>query len=86
MLRSVTERRVVAQRVADEVVQLRERLHSGIAGSDEDERQLARDVCRVEHGRGGLEPAQDVVAKPDGVGEVMEPEAVLGEPRDGKHA
>ncbi len=51
---------VVAERVADEVGELGEGLHTCVAGSDEDEGQVPLGLIRV--GRGRLELAQDVVS------------------------
>ena len=86
VLASVSECRVVTQRVPNEVHQLGQRLDTRVAGSDEDERQLALDVGRIEDCRGGLESAEDVVPKPDCVREVVEAEAVVGEAGDREHA
>ena len=76
------EQRVVAHRVAHEIGQLGERFDPRIAGADEDERQLAAPF-RVGRRLGrGFQSPEDVVAEIDGVGERLEPEAVLAEPRD----
>ena len=81
-LRRALEARVVAQRVADKVGELRERLDPRVAGADEDEGQLALAVV-VGGGRvGRVEPLQDVVAQVDRVGEVLEAQRVLGEAWD----
>jgi hypothetical protein len=74
------EARVVAQRVAHEVGELGERLDARVACADEDEGEVALGARRVERRVGRLELAQDVVAQVDRVGEVLEAEAVLGEP------
>ena len=76
------ELRVVAQRVADEVGELGERLDARVARSDEDEREVRLGALAVVLGRGRLEPAQHVVAEVDRVGEVLEAEPVLGETGD----
>ena len=85
-LRRVPQAGVVAERVADEVGELGQRLDSRVAGPDEDEGQLALPMglvgCRV----GGFEPLQHVVAQVDGVGQVLEAECVIGEPRDRERA
>ena len=65
------------------VVQLPERFHPGIAGSDEDEAELGG-IFRVDHRP--LELDEDAVAKGDRVREVLEARAVLGEPGDGQDA
>jgi len=63
-------------------VELRERLDARVAGTDEDERELAGAVARrVRRGR-GFEPLQDVVAKLDRVLERLEAECVLCQPGD----
>src|SRR5205823_3630167 len=78
----VREFGIEAERVADEVVELRERLDACVPGADEDEGQLARTVAgRGRCGR-GLEPAQDVVTQLDRVLERLEPERVLLESWD----
>ncbi|MBA3718296.1 MAG: hypothetical protein H0W87_08735 [Actinobacteria bacterium] len=56
------------------------------AQSDEDEGEVALGARRVELRVGRLELAQDVVAQVDRVGEVLEAEAVLGEPGDRERA
>ncbi len=80
------ELRVVAQRVADEVRELGERLDSRVARSDEDEREVRLGALAVVLGRGRFEPAQHVVAELDRVREVLEAEPVLGEPGDRQRA
>src|SRR5438045_1354090 len=72
----LAERRVVAERVADEVGELGERLHARVARADEDERELTLAVRLVRRRRGGLEAAQDVVPEGDRVGERLEAERV----------
>ncbi len=83
-LRRVAHGRVVAQGVANEVGQLGERFDTRVPRADEDERELALGLARVGRGRGGLEPAEDVVAQVDGVREALEPERVLGQAGDRK--
>ena len=72
MLARVTQRWVIAQRIADEVGQLGEGFHSGVPGSDEDEGELPLAVGLVRRGRGCFEPAQDVVSQGNRIGEVGE--------------
>ena len=67
-----------------EVVQLGERLDARVARADEDEAEVALRLARVEPGRGRLERAEEPVAQRDRVGDVLEPEPVLGEPGDGE--
>ncbi len=77
-----SEPRIEAECVAHEVVELGERLDAGVPRADEHEREVrcfGREV-------GGLELREHVVAKRDGIGQVVEPERVLGEPRDGERA
>ena len=81
-LRRGSQARVEAERVADEIVELRERLDAGVARADEHEREMRRSGREV----GGLELGEHVVAKCDRVGEVVEAESVLGEPRNGQRA
>ena len=59
-----------------------ERLDAGVARADEDEGEMRRSGREV----GGLELGEHVVAKRDRVGEVVEAESVLGEPRNGQRA
>ena len=73
----VAQRRVVAERCVREVVELGERLDAGVARADEHEPELRLRAA----GRRRLEPLQDVVAKRDAVGEILEAAAVLGEAR-----
>jgi hypothetical protein len=77
--RDAPERRVEPERVVCQVVQLSRCLHSGVAGADEDEPEL---LGRSGPDRRALELLEDAVAKRDGVGEVLEPEPVLAQPRD----
>jgi hypothetical protein len=83
-LRHVAEPGIVAQRVVDELGELGERLDTRVAGADEHERQMALGVRRV--GVRVIELAQDVVPEVDGVGDVLEREAVLGETGNREHA
>jgi hypothetical protein len=76
------ELRVVPDRVGDEVGELRERLDTGVARSDEDERQLSPPVRLVGVGRGRLQAREHVVPEKDGVGQRLEAESMLGEARD----
>ena len=69
MLLCLRELGVVTERIAHEVGELRERLDPGIAGADEDEGQLTPPILLRRCGRGRFEPAQDVVAQVDRVGE-----------------
>jgi hypothetical protein len=79
-LRRVPEAWVVADRVAHEVGELRQRLDARVAGADEDEGQLTLPVRLVRGDVGRLQPLQDVVAEVDRVGEVLEAERMVGEP------
>jgi hypothetical protein len=78
--------RVAAERVADEIRELGERLHARVARADEDVREVARGQRRVDLRRGSLELSEDVVAQDDRVRQVLELERVLGETRDRQHA
>ena len=69
--------RVVAERVARELLQFGERLDARVAGADEDEGQLAFAMARRGRGGGRFEPLQDVVAELDRVLERLEAERVL---------
>ncbi len=82
VLRGLAELRVVAHRAANEVGHLGERLDARVAGSDEDEGEVAADLVGVGLGRRQVEAVQHVVAQRDRVGEVLEPEPVVGEARD----
>ena len=73
-LRDFLQPWVVAERIADEVRELGERLDSCVARADEDEREVALGHLRIDDRVGSLELAQDVVSKADGVREVLEPE------------
>ena len=79
----VAERRVVVDGVLDELPQLGQRLDARVAGTDEDEDEVAARVARV--GLGEVELAEHVVAQADGVAEVLERHRVLGQPRDRQH-
>ena len=63
--------------VADQLVELRERLDARVAGADEDEGELAGAVARRIRRRRGFESLQDVVAELDRVLERLEAERVL---------
>ena len=63
-------------------MQLRERLDPCVAGSDEDEPEVALGLGRVQTGGGGLELAEQPVTERDRIGDVLEAPAVLREPRD----
>ena len=80
------ELRVVAQRVADEIRKLGERLDSRVTRSDEDEREVRLCALAVVFGRGRFEPLQHVVAEIDRVCDVLEAEPMLGEPGDRQRA
>jgi hypothetical protein len=88
-LARLAERRVVAECIPDEVGEFGERLDARVAGADEDEGELVLAVRLVRRRRGGLQPAQDVVAEVDRVRERLEAAPVVGEagdrerPRDG---
>ena len=71
------EPRVVAHRVAHEVVQLGQRLGARVARADEHEAEVAVALLGVELGVRGLELAQHVVAELDPVREVVESARVL---------
>ena len=73
----------MAERVAHEVVRLGERLDAGIAGADEGEGQPPLRALGV--GVGQLELVEDVVAQGDRVGQVLELQRVLAQPREGRH-
>ena len=77
---------VVAERVANQVGELSERLDARVARADEDEAELAATVLLVVCRRGCLQPPEDVVSEVDRVGEGLEPEAVLGETWDRQRA
>jgi hypothetical protein len=79
------ERRIEAQRIADEIRELGECLDPRIPGPDEHEAEMA---LRVLGARGGreLELLQDVVSDPDRVGEALEAQCVLGQARNGKRS
>ena len=77
---------IVAHGVADEVGELAERFDARVAGSDEDEGQLAKAMRIGGRGCRRLEPAQDVVAQVDRVGQRLEAEGVLGEAGDRQRA
>ncbi len=79
-LSRLAEARVEAHCVGDEIGELGKRLDPRVAGTDEDERQVCLAADRIELGVGSLELSQDVVAEIDRVGEVLEPDRVLGEP------
>ena len=72
----VAQARVVAQGRPREIVELRERLDSRVAGSHEDEAELRGRAAR----RGSLQPLEDVVAEGNRIGEIFEAAAVLDEP------
>ena len=76
----------MAERVADEVGQLGERLDARVTGADEDEAQLPQPLLLVLGGHGGLEAAEDVVAEVDRSRQRLEAERVLGEPGDRQRA
>ena len=76
-LRDVAQPRVVAERLAHEVVRLGQRLDAGVAGADEGEGQPPLGVLEV--GVGQLELVQDVVAQGDRVGQVLELQRVLAQ-------
>ena len=79
----VAQAAVPAQRPGHELLELRERLHAGEARAGEDERQPALRLLgrRV----GELDLAQDVVAQPDRVRQVLQREGVLRQALDGGH-
>src|SRR5439155_25463925 len=81
-----TQPRVVWQGVLGEVGQFRERLASGVAGADEDERQPPRSLLLAERGVGRLELVEDVVAEMNRVGERLEGERMLEQTGDGQRA
>src|ERR671931_2542685 len=62
-LARLAERRVVAERIPDEVGELGERLDARVAGADEDEGELSLAMRLGRRGRGGLQTAHDVVAE-----------------------
>ena len=82
-LAHVSEGGVVPDGVLDELPQLGERFDSCVAGSDEDEGEVAPRVARIRLGE--VELTKDVVAQVDGVGEVLERHRVVGQPRDRQH-
>jgi hypothetical protein len=86
MLLGIAQTRVVAEGVADEVGELGEGLDAGVAGSDEDEREMGPHARWVALGRCGLQLTEDVVAEVDRVREALESERVLWESRNRQHA
>ena len=70
----------------DQVVELGERLDTGVPRADEDEAELTCRSGGVGRRVGDLQPAQDVISERDRVGEILEAHAVLGEARHGKGA
>src|SRR3954451_1874701 len=76
------EARVVAERVADEVGELRQRLDARIARSHEDEREVAPGNLGIDDRIRRLELAKNVVPERDCVGEVLETQRVFGEARN----
>ena len=76
----------MAQRVADEVGELGQRLDARIARADEHEGQLRLGSAAVRSGHRPPRAAEDVVAEVDRVREVLEAERVLGEAGDRQHA
>src|SRR3954451_964121 len=82
-LRHIPQARVIPHRVRYEVGELGERLDPRVAGADEEEREMHASNGIVRRRVGRLELAQHVVAQVDGIGQRLEREPVLGEPRHG---
>ena len=81
-----TQLRVIAHRVAGQVLQLPQRLHPGVSGSDEHERQRRATQLEILRLRGDIQPREDVVPQVDGLLHRREPDPVLGQTGDGEHA
>ena len=77
--------RVALHRVGGEVLQLGERLEAGVAAADEDVGEQLVAARRILARVGGLQRLDHVVAQPDRVGEALEADRVLGEPRHRQH-
>ena len=75
---------MAAQRAGHELLELGDRLDAREPGAGEHERQPARGA--LGRGVGELDLAQHLVAQADRVGEVLEAERVLAQPRHGRHA
>lgn len=75
---------VPPKRVGGQLVELGDRLHAGEPGTGNDERQPAR--CALRRGVSELDLAQNVVAQPDRVGEVLQSQRVLAQPGDRRRA
>jgi len=76
----------VAARVAHEILELGHGLDARVPAAHEDERQPPAALGRVVDGRRQLELLEDVVSQVDGLGDGLEPDAVLDEARDGRGA
>ena len=71
---------------AGHVLDLAERLDAGEPAADEDERQQPAAQLRVPRGRRDVDAAQHVVAQRDGLLDVLEADALLGQAGDGQRA
>src|SRR5207247_617603 len=72
---------VHAQRVARQRFELGQCFDARVAAADEGEREQRAPPYRVGRGVGGLELCEDVVAQPDRIGEILEPDGVVDEAR-----
>ncbi len=77
---------VVPGGVAGHVLQLRQRLHAGVAAADEDEGQSGVADGGVTGGGGDVHLFDDVVAQPDGLLDGLETDAEFGQPGNGQGA
>jgi hypothetical protein len=77
--------RVTVHRVGGEVLELGQRLEAGVAAADEDVGEQLFAPARVLGRVGFLQRLDDVVAQVDRVGEALEPDRVLGQPRHRQH-
>ena len=82
----VAEGRVVAARVAHEVLELGHRLDARVAAADEDERQPPLAFAWIVDCRGELELLEHVVSQVDRLGDRLEPDRMLDQPRDRRRA
>ena len=80
--RGTPQLRVVAGRVAAQVLELGHRLDARVAAADEHEREPAPALGLVGSGRGQLELAEHVVSQVDRLGHALEPDRVLEQAGD----
>ena len=83
-LHRVTELGDQPDGIRGEVVQLGQRLDTGVAGTDEDEPEVTCTLVPVGACSRRLELPEDAVAKGDSVGHVLEAQPVLREPGHGQ--